>query len=415
MRDRLEEDGRRRSTDGRGPPRPAPGRRSSSRSGAPGGARAAAPRARSPVIPGISMSVTTDRRPDPVRRRPAGAPRGRPRPRRPRCRRRSRARATKARTTGSSSTTSTTRRAARVAGVGGRARLRAGSPPIVDLDPPCPRGVAPRRRLAAVHRSHRSAGSPMGRMPYRAAARAAPPFAPERPARGAPRARRARRARGRGSTGPSRSLVGSGESGGRSASQAVRQPAARAPTTSAAQSSPTWRIAPGRRVAERRARGREDRGMRLDRADPLADDDRPEVRQPAARLGVAVDRRRERPVREDRQVASAGQAGEQRRRRPGVGGQPRRRMPGCTPRRPSRPRPDPSASAARAWSHALVGGRRRSMPRSRAKTRTRRSARSTSRNCGTSSRNCRSRSSAQAARNASRSRSRPACARSRRL
>ena len=46
---------------------------------------------------------------------------------------------------------------------------------------------------------------------------------------------------------PSRSLPGSGESPGRDARYAARHPARFAPTTSAAQSSPTWRIAPGGR------------------------------------------------------------------------------------------------------------------------------------------------------------------------
>ena len=88
--------------------------------------------------------------------------------------------------------------------------------------------------------SHRSAGRPIsGECPI-AVATSAP--------MGASRAASSldgRRARDRRATSSLGSLDGSGESAGRSRTQAVRQPAAAAPTTSAAQSSPTWRIACG--------------------------------------------------------------------------------------------------------------------------------------------------------------------------
>ena len=70
---------------------------------------------------------------------------------------------------------------------------------------------------------------------------------------------------------------------------------------------------PGRR--QRRLGRPEDRRVRLDRPDPLRDDDRGEVRHPAGRLGVAVDRGGERPVGEDPQPVPRRQAGQQRAHR----------------------------------------------------------------------------------------------------
>ena len=68
----------------------------------------------------------------------------------------------------------------------------------------------------------------------------------------------------------------------------------------------------GIRIAERRSRRVEDRALWLDRSDPLAHHDRHEMLCPAVGVGVSVNRRRERPVRQDRQGPIACQPGEHR-------------------------------------------------------------------------------------------------------
>ena len=73
-------------------------------------------------------------------------------------------------------------------------------------------------------------------------------------------------------TRPSRTLSGSGDAPAGVCRYAARQPASLAPTTSAAQSSPTWRIDRGRRP-ERLRRRSEDLRVRLDRPDALRHDD----------------------------------------------------------------------------------------------------------------------------------------------
>ena len=75
-------------------------------------------------------------------------------------------------------------------------------------------------------------------------------------------------------------------------------------------------LARGSGSPERVAGRREDRRVGLDRPDPLRDDDAAQVRRPAGGLDVAVDRRRERPVRQDRERGSAARARRAARPRP---------------------------------------------------------------------------------------------------
>ena len=185
-----------------------------------------------------------------------------------------------------------------------------------------------------------------------------------------------------GSTLPSRSLEGSGESAGRRVEVGGPPAGARGPDDVGRPVVADVEDRVRRRVAERLPRRGEDLRVGLDRADPLADDDRPEVRRPARRLDEAVDRGGERPVREDRRARAGPRQALQERARPRGPAAAGRRTPRCRRRRaqsissgvesarPPTPRPSGRRPAAAA------------MPRSRARTRTTRWARSTSRNCG---------------------------------
>ncbi len=199
-----------------------------------------------------------------------------------------------------------------------------------------------REPVAGLHRTRIAARRlARGRVRCRGGARRATPARP----RG-----RASRSRTRsGSASPSGSLPGSGESAGRARRYAVRHPARVAPTTSAAQSSPTWRMDPGSSgaAAGRREGGLgrpEDRRMRLDRPDALRDDDCREVGRPAGRGHVAVDRGGERPVREDPEPPAGRETSKELADRR-VGRDRRGERPGC--RRRGRPRSRTASSGRR--------------------------------------------------------------------
>ena len=239
--------------------------------------------------------------------------------------------------------------------------------------------------------SHRTGPSPMGRMPYRTEGPGS--RSPEMSPCDAPRS---------GSVDARGHCRGAANRPAGWRSQAVRQPARRRPDDirrPVVADVEDRRARPARPAPSRAAA--KIAGCGLIVPDPLADDHRREVRQPARGLGVPIDGRRERPVAQDRRGA-LGRASRAEHR---ADARDRRQPPDEGPAVGVDGPVDLRGLEWRrrcSWSQRSSGGGA-AIPRSRANTRTSRSARSTSRNCGTSSRNWRSRSSAQTRRKDARS------------
>ena len=360
------------TTDGCGLARPPVlDRRSSSRSGIRVEARRSRAASSTPVIAGISMSVrsTAGGR---ARRPRAGAPRlPLAASDRRRSRLASRTRRPTSRIDGSSSTTSTVTRLPRARSSDASAASGpAGAPPRHRRSrPPCPRGGSSYHPPVGGGASSHRAGARANRA--NALSAAVDAAAPSRDSRSSPAIGRAR--------GPAATVRRA------RSSAAACPPVAAAARPSASRRSPRRRRPPpsrrrrggSRRAAAspsaRPARG-EDRRMRLDRADPLADDDRPELTAASRRLRISIDRRRQRPVRQDRQPPRSPASRSSIAPTPGGARQGRRRRRGCTPRPPTRSRPGRPDGAAALLVPALVRRLGGAMPRSRAKTRTSRSA-----------------------------------------